>query len=209
MIKNIFLMFVFSLLTSIVYSQTPIDRIFKLMLFLESENPYFHDREGKDLPKSDSTLIYYLNENLIIDTLKNESENIEVLKDYLFFSFKTQNDTTKDNFFSSKFYVSYWFNCKQFILAVNRKNNKVFRMGGFDQNDFFAFIRDIKIEVLKGSQHINVTTKKILKFLHVDKINFDCIYYGLLDDKKVNSIEYYRKYPCLINCTRNYGVADR
>jgi hypothetical protein len=207
--KNIFLVFIFSLLTCSAYSQMPIDRIFKLMLFLESENPSFKDSERKDLAKSDSTLIYFLNENLIIDTLINESENIEVLKDYLFFSFKTQSDTTKDNIFSSKFYVSYWFNCKQFILAVNIKNNKAFRMGGFDQNDFFAFLRDVKIEVLKASQHINVTTKKILKSLHVDKINFDCIYYGLLDDKKINSIEYYRKYPCLINCTRNYGVADR
>ena len=83
----------------------------------------------------------------------------------------------------------------QYVIAINPRTGRSYRLSGFNGNDFLGFLSDFK-EEFKQKNKSRLSNKKFLKGYYVEGIDFNCLYKGL----KAQEVDRY-KYPCLIRCS--------
>lgn len=182
-----------------VFAQVKTDAvsIFKMQLFLDKKN---NDYRGMDstVVKSDSLYKAFSNVvNLKLDTLKIsgiwEFTKSALAPQYKFYRLSLSNCiyTRNLNNGEEQFYAFSSGYIDAYILAVNQKTGLVYRLKGFNGNDFLGFLLDFKAEY-EESIGEKLTTKKFLKSYKVEELDFQCLYQGLYSDETDRN-----KYPCL------------
>ncbi len=83
----------------------------------------------------------------------------------------------------------------QYVIAINPRTGRSYRLSGFNGNDFLGFLSDFK-EEFKQKIKSRLSNKKFLKGYYVEGIDFNCLYKGL----KAQEVDRH-KYPCLIRCS--------
>jgi hypothetical protein len=83
----------------------------------------------------------------------------------------------------------------QYVISVNPKTGRSYRLSGFNGNDFLGFLSDFK-EVFNQKNKSRLSNKEFLKKYYVEGIDFNCLYRGL-KAKKIDK----KNYPCLIRCS--------
>lgn len=185
--KKIFLAVLMIIVAYDSNSQTIVDSNlkFKMLLFLN-----LHTQQGSysDFEKSF---------DLSLDTLKLSGDI-----DYTELAFATKFEFYKIELKKSiRYKIAYTKDSKfegfpqgytdVYIIGVNMKNNRSYRLHGFDDNDFLAFLTDF-LEEYNDDNIDKITVKKFLKNYKVEGLDFKCLYQGLKHAKIDRE-----KYPCL------------
>ena len=170
--------------------------IFKMWLFLDREN--IHLRNPSKTVVKDSMLFSLFDGaiDIKLDTLKSKRFD-ELGYDFYLLSLnnlkilKNLNDEEEDYLLLStgKF--------DTFIIGINSKTGKSYRLSGFNGNDFFSLLADITED--PNSYPIfnqKISHKYFLNNFEVEKLNFKCLYEALRS-KKIDR----GKYPCLKRCS--------
>jgi len=188
-----------------VFSQDSTDGkfIFKMWFYIEHVNQEL--RTVKNFPVKDSSLFSLYNNflDLNFDTLKCEGFN----KNYIFLAVVSyKNDSlVKENAIIYKksgnlSYLSIPINyCEGYVLCINKKSGRSYRLKGFIGNDFWDFLADVKEQYFTDNNMV-LANKIFFKNYKTDSLDYECIYQGLISgnqDKKNNS--------CLRSC-RNFIV---
>lgn len=182
------------------YSQlrTEAVSIFKMNLFLDKKNSDFRGMNPL-VVKNDS--LYKEFSNLIrlkLDTLKVYGDynliNSSVGHNLMFFKVSVgvnnKNNITYVRELTSEESQFFGFFANVFdtyVIAINQKNGKCYKLEGFGTNDFLGFLSDFK-EEYNGE----LSTKHFLKNYRVEGLDFECLYKGLKSKKRD-----IKKFPCL------------
>lgn len=165
--------------------------IFKSWLFLEHLNSDIRDN---DFSVKDAELFAFFDNivQLQIDTLKSTGFS----KDFIFLSIASHKNNIVFNDsaiiykkFNQHVHINIPVsNCDGYILAVNNKTGRSFRIMGFYGNDLLGLIREMKIS------HKN-PRNFFLKNCFVGGVDFNCIYKGIMS-KNYDSKKSYCLAPC-------------
>lgn len=154
--------------------------IFKMQLFLDKKI-----NKDDNVVKDGSLYTEFVNKvDIKLDLLKSRGFN-ETIKFYYLdadknISLKIDPYSNKDFFF--QFHMGFY---TTYVLCVNIKNGKSYRILGFDGNDFLDFINDY-------TNDKEISVKQFFKSCWVNGVDFECLYKGLKDRE-----ENRYKYPCL------------
>lgn len=83
-------------------------------------------------------------------------------------------------------------NCEEYIIAINKKTKKVFKLKGFRMNEFSYFL-DLLNEL--NYSHLS-SSKNFYRYYYVENIDLECLYKASRNRKK-----YASKFPCLSSCS--------
>lgn len=178
-------------------SKNDMDYVFKTQLFLNKHN-VFVDRTDPFIIKGDSLFNIFKELTIIkINTLNLDSDIYICDENFLFYSVKESQITYTRNL--SKLEVNYFgissdFSLGDYIISVNQKTGSIYKLSGFDTNDFLSFLADYK-EIYLNCNSKNLKTSTFLKKYKVSGLDFDCIYKGLKAEKLDR-----KKHPCLYRC---------
>lgn len=188
-------MFCLSLINA--QSRTDAISIFKMQLFLDKNNGF------SNCTKSDSLYFAFTqNVTLKLDTLK-KSGNYDLIQSVFAPKFEfyaiTLSLDKKENLNYVKKMTNKEDNClgvfsgtyDKYILAINQKNGRSYRIIGFNGNDFLGFLSDY-LEFYNEHNDKKITKSLFLKNYSVEGIDFKCLYNGLHFDEIDR-----KKHPCL------------
>lgn len=185
--------------------------LFKLWFFIEKPNieydstvkEVFQNFDVKGYP-----LFFFFMNNVSIntDTLLSKGFN----NTYYFLSVSpSKNISFKDSARealkkiskgNASFYLLIPSNCNQYVLCINNSTGQSFRLNGFEGNDFFAFLDDVK-RTYYFDYHKQLSNSEFFNKFIVNGLDFKCIYNGLTM-KGANL----QKYPCLNKCASQTGL---
>jgi hypothetical protein len=89
----------------------------------------------------------------------------------------------------------------EYVLCINTKTGRSYRIYGFNGNDFFSLLRDYNEIMNKRGRF---SDKDFLKECWVDGIDFKCLYKALKDSKR----DGYSRYPCLLRVSDPIVIGD-
>lgn len=190
--KKIFYLIMFLCVTNISNSQenSSIKDIFTMQLFLNKMD-FINNHKGIKFIKNDSTYNKFKDfielkiNKLTLNTVDNN------ISDFEFCMVNSDSITFKSNI--NELDVSCGFQ-KKFVLAIQKDTYKIYRIMGFDTNDFLFFLEDFK-KTYRDKFFKKISSKYFLKNYFVNELDFNCIYNGL----KSKNMDF-NKFPCLRNC---------
>lgn len=168
-----------------------------MQLFLDKNN------ELSGCSKNDS-LYFAFSKNIILklDTLK-KSGNYDLINSvsapkFEFYAINLSFDGKKNLDYVKKM-TNKEDNClgvfsgtyDKYVLAIDRKKGRSYRIVGFNGNDFLGFLSDY-LEYYNEHNDKKLTSSSFFKNYSVEGIDFKCLYNGLHSD----GIDR-KKYPCL------------
>jgi hypothetical protein len=182
-------------------SKIDIDYIFKMKLFLNKEN-VFTDKANPVITKGDS--LFRIFNDLILLKVKelNLYNNLEIScqNNYKFYSVKESQITYARDLSKQEvnyFGISSELSSNNYVISVNKQTGYIYRLAGFDTNDFLGFLADYKEMYLKCNSK-KLKTSTFLKNFKVEGLDFDCLYEGLRKDELDR-----KKYTCLYRCNES------
>ncbi|SIT21873.1 hypothetical protein SAMN05421786_109178 [Chryseobacterium ureilyticum] len=198
MISKIYLLILLFFL-SFVKAQENMDllSIFKMQLYLDKND------ELSSCTKNDS-LYFVFKKNMILklDTLKKRG-NYDLIESVFapkieFYAINLSFNKNK-NLDDVKKMTKKEANClgifsgtfDKYILAIDNKTRRSYRIVGFNSNDFLSFLSDY-LEYYNEHNDKKLTSNSFLKNYYVEGIDFKCLYNGLHSDEIDR-----KKYPCL------------
>ena len=213
--KGAFVAIILFLNCSKIFSQQATDGkfIFKTWFFLERQNEVFMHGNKFDV-KSDSLFNFFDSViDLRIDTLKNKGFS----NNFIFLSIAPYKNNVPFHD-SAIIYKSFKTtpnsdvhvgipinNCNGYVLCINNRSGRSYRIQGFYGNDFLNLLQEVKEEFNNNAynkeQKQILSTNIFLKKYSVDGIDFKCIFQGLTSAENES-----KKYPCLANCRNAIGV---
>lgn len=199
--KNLIILFIIMCFCNLsAQSKNDIDYIFKMQLFLNKKNVFF-DKTNPFITKGDS-LFNVFNKLIVlkIDTLNLDSKVNICDENFLFYSVKESQITYTRNLLRKEvnyFGISSDFSLGDYIISVNQKTGSIYKLAGFDTNDFLGFLSDYK-EIFLICNSKKLKTSTFLKNYKVDKLDFNCLYKGLRKEELDR-----KKYLCLYRCNDN------
>ena len=172
---------------------------FKMQLFLDKDNVLVDN----DICTKNDSLYYAFSKNisLKLDTLQISGNydftmavfapkfefytiNISSVEKNIYYIKKmTERESNYLGIPSGKF--------STYVLAINLKNGRSYRILGFNGNDFLGYLSDY-IEYFNENNDKKINAVNFLKNYQVEDIDFKCLYTGL-HSKIINR----KKYPCL------------
>jgi hypothetical protein len=194
-------LFVLILSTLFVNAQT-IDNqsIFKMQIFVDKA-PYVY-KSDQNIKKNDSTYFSFSNSyELKLSKLKSNNY-YQFFDDFEFLELLMYDNSRKqfaDNVVLKK-ELSEDANAfaigvgkgSRYVLAINQKNGKSYRLVGFNGNDFLELMRDF-LDSYNSSASKKINSNDFLKKFEIKTVDLNCIAEGLLS-KNADRI----KYPCLV-----------
>lgn len=205
---KIAIVLIFSFLSFKSFAQIKIDStsVFKMWLYVDMESCKEKDNN------SQIELIAYKNDSLyetfksVIDIKIRKLTSKGFSNDYSFYTLehfdknnnyvqnifykRPLNDFEKDVFFIGQNNQG----ARQYVIAINNKNGRSYRLVGFNNSDFLNFLRDFKKDYKQDNLHKKMTTKIFLKNFKLEGVDFKCLYNGIIKDGDTI------KYPCLKSC---------
>lgn len=186
-------------------NRTDAESIFKMFLFLNTENVSF---KGMDITVSKNDSLYKAFSDVVypkLDILKNIKSNLQyelAIPKYKFYELVIYDTAKKDytdniiykrklNLNEGQFFGVYVGGCDSYIIAINQYTGASYRLKGFNINDFLAFLSDFREEYSKQSGK-QLSTKSFLNGYAIEGLDFECLYDGLTA-KEMDR----KKYPCL------------
>jgi hypothetical protein len=170
--------------------------VFKMWLFIDKENIYIRD-SSKLVIKNDSLYtLFKISIDYKIDTLENKNFT---RFGYEFYSISLNKCILlKELKYNDGQYLGMTSGLiNTYIMCVNQKTGRSYRLFGFNGNDFLNFLSD----VCEGFDSYPLSIAPILKKdffndYHIEGLDFKCLYDGLRA-KKMDR----KKYPCLKRCS--------
>ena len=184
---------IFSCVTLKAQFNVDVEDIFKLQLFLDKKSSTHSST--KNIVKNDSLYQIFSNSiELNIDTLRVESKLYEFIDPFQYYKIDLRNTTQKLSRENSEIQSLSLFHGLNTIciIAINPKTGLVYRLKGFNDNNFLTFLRDFK-EIYKRKTDKAISSNKLIKKYKLPDVNFKCLYKGL----RAKNIDI-QKYPCLI-----------
>jgi hypothetical protein len=175
------------------------ESIFKMQIFMDS-SPYIY-KENQNVKRNDS--IYSLFSDtyeLKLNALRTNHyyhyfDNFEFLELLIYDTNKgkfTDNVITRKEISNDiKPYSIGAGKGNRYVLAVNVKNGKSYRVVGFNGNDFLELIRDF-FEIYNFSATKRIESKQFIKNYEVDSLDLKCLFHGLISNNFDRT-----KFPCL------------
>lgn len=189
---KILVVFLLLLKTQLAFPQkvSDIEFVFKAYLFINS--PHI---TNSSIEKKDSAFFIHAVTNTVIrlDTLFSEG----FPKNFLFLSLNmldTSKLKVKDVNIES-FLIGN--NCSKLILLYDNSAGKYYRLGGFEQNDFLSFWKDIRELNLEFTKSLRL----FIKHYSVEGIDFECLF----ESTKSNDYDPI-KYPCSKRCLEMFKI---
>jgi hypothetical protein len=181
-----------------IYSQDSIDvkSTFKMWLFLDMESVHLlHKKEA--VVKNDSLYsLFKESRDYLFDTLAS--------KDFKYFGYEFYSTMLSNSILlkdlkgdTGQYLGLFTGTMDTYILCVNKKTGKSYRLSGFNGNDFLNFLSD----ACEGFNSYSISIAPIprnyiLDNYHVDGLDFRCLYDGLRAKKMDRN-----KYRCLKRCS--------
>jgi hypothetical protein len=194
------LMLCFNLMLCVfsVHSQntTNAKDIFKLWLFLDKANAVTDDSSRTHIKDYSLFLSFYDIMDLKMDTLKSEAfDQIG----YKFYSINL-NSSTQLKAIPAKQesdVLLFTGTLTTFIVGINDRIGKSYRLAGFNGNDFLNLLSDVK----EGSNTYPISIYPVshqifFKRYKVEGLDFNCLYNGLRAKNKD-----IKRFPCLKRCS--------
>lgn len=220
MIKRllILLLLLFSSLLSRAQSGTSIEDLFRLQLFLDKQN---WERYTEGVIKNDSLYqAFKESTQLNIDTLRVISKfDFPPLEQFRYFQIdlRKKGMTQKKKLTELSAIQSLGFSAgfeSVFILCINMETGVIYRLRGFNGNDFFSYLRDFAEVYNTYTGHYRrmkkISNRKFFKNYQVSGLDFKCLYKGLISKKKFqNKYQYSNEYPCLRKCSEPTIIGSR
>jgi hypothetical protein len=168
---------------------TDVKDIFKMWLFMDRMN-VSNDRDSLQVSKNYLLFkIFQETVDLKLDTLKSE-----LLREmgYEFYSIRLDTSILWKDMPKrlERYLLLFTGTFNTFVLAVHPSLGKSYRLVGFNGNDFFNFLSDVK----SGNSFYPypISQSDFFKSCKVDGVDFKCLYKGL-SAKQVDKI----LFPCL------------
>jgi hypothetical protein len=177
---------------------TDVNSIFKMLLFLNKPNVHYEKEGPLNAIKDDSLYLRFKDiVELTPEKLPASWELESFMEDeYTFYKvdlaiasskhYKMQLEYREEQILGL-FHGTY----TTYIIAIDDTRGKCYRITGFDQSDFLAFLMDFK-ELYDNKTSKSLSTNKFLKNFIVEGVDFSCLYDGLRENKRDT-----KKYPCL------------
>lgn len=178
----------FFLLGGILQGQdkNDIEYLFKLQLFLDAKNRYYP--QDKDIIKTNLLFDnFYQSVETKIDTLNARSDLFDFMDSFQYYRVNVHNITYKDG---ENIPVP-TIKCNIYIIALNNKTGLVYRLKGFNGNDFNDYLKEVK--KMYSSWDMNISYRQILRRYKVEDLDFHCLYKNILSQNQNDN--------CMIKCS--------
>ena len=178
MINKYFTILNLILIIGVSHAQSSTDAvdIFYMQLFLDKENIKKYN-EGDQITKNYQLFTKFKNNvNLKINKLEKHNKlkgNLEF--DFEFYSLTNDGLIYNDIEAERNLYINYFCNDFTYILAINNRNGKSYRLAGFNGNDFLIFFQDLKEDYLQSNLK-KLSHSHFFRSYRVDKLDFKCLY---------------------------------
>lgn len=176
---------------------TDVNSIFKMLLFLNKPNVHYEKEGPLNAIKDDSLYQSFKDIFEVTPEKLPESWELESFMEDEFSFYKIDLSTSSSKYIKKLshkegqllglFHGIY----TTYVIAIDDTRGKCYRITGFDQSDFFAFLMDFK-ELYDNKTSKSLSTNKFLKNFTVEGVDFSCLYDGLRENKRDT-----KKYPCL------------
>ncbi|MBN2820071.1 MAG: hypothetical protein JXP36_13930 [Bacteroidales bacterium] len=172
-----------------------VEYLFKISILLDNCST----SEKDDFPIKDNRLFeaYNKSHTLVLDTLE-VSLTGDFYPNYKYKPFKFYKVDIMDDIVNEKDYAKIGGPVAGmntiYIICVNHATGSVYRLSGFNGNDFKNLLIDLD-EVYFKSNKKRISKSSFVKNFHVETIDFKCLYQAL----KANSRNW-KKYRCLYRC---------
>jgi hypothetical protein len=157
-------------------SRSEVETLIKICLFQEAVRT-------ESFSLNQSTLTDFMTLKYSMDTLKSEG-----FPDFSFMRIDPNFEDSENLFSSNRQFVV--GNCDEYAVVIHREGRVVYRLKGFQQNDFKAFLND-----LRTLGYPEITARTLNSDYAVDGLDLKCLYNSTRSttpDKE--------KYPCLKGC---------
>lgn len=168
---------------------------FKMYIFLDQNIDRLNLLDSNSKIK-DSLFNSYCNLITIkLDTLKIEGSYLLVSSaltpKFIFYKFKSHSWKRKLTLQESNLFEPTFGLRSDYVLAINQKTGSVYRISGFEGNDFLSFLFNF-IGETPSNELGKITRDNFLKNYRVSELDFNCLYKGLHTFTNNQ-----RKFPCL------------